>query len=149
MKINYYEKNGGYIAVTAESPKEFKDVLYIGRGPAKTGDHESVEEQVFSIPELKKLQPVEKTRLPDEWIEALGYEAPEIAIVEASIPEPKPQPQPRAKKPAADPDYRKRGWRPVGCPAKRKAPKISEPVAIFLTATIIFIFLSWQIMQLL
>ena len=82
MEIRYFSKDDAFIAVTDISPKGFKGVVLIGKGPTTEGDITTVTEQAFAIETLKRLKVVPKHDVPDEWLEAFGYEAPD----------PKPQP---------------------------------------------------------
>lgn len=70
MDITYYRTELGYIAVTDESPKGFKDVLFIGRG----GPLDDIEETAFEVHQLRKLKPVDRCDVPEVWLEALGYD---------------------------------------------------------------------------
>jgi len=72
MKTTYYRTGSDYFAVTDESPKEFKGVLFVGRG----GTLGSITEQVYEISALRKLKPVPLKDMPNEWLLALGYDKP-------------------------------------------------------------------------
>lgn len=86
MKVTYFIQDTGFIAVTDVCPKGFKGVVLIGKGPTTVGDITTVAEQAYAVETLKKLKVVSKAKVPDEWLEAFGYEAPS----------PKPAPQPEA-----------------------------------------------------
>jgi hypothetical protein len=75
MKITYYKAGDGYIAVTKESPKGFKGILFIG----KTGTLDKIVETAFEANQLRKLTKVTKADVPAEWVKALGYEEPDPA----------------------------------------------------------------------
>lgn len=93
MKIAYFKTDTGYIAVTDESPKGFKDVLYVGKG----GSINKIEEQVFEISQLRKLTKVNLKDVPDAWLLALGYDHP-------PMPKPEPKPAPVEEFPLLDAD---------------------------------------------
>lgn len=71
MTATYYKQGDHYIAVTGESPKGFKGVLLIGRGPNDAGD---IVEQVYAVNVLRTLQPVALRDVPEHWVVALGYD---------------------------------------------------------------------------
>lgn len=74
MTIAYFQWGGGYIAVTNQSPKGFKGVIFIGRGAKPGGGLSDIIEQGFAANQLLKQKPIPKNQVPDEWVEALGYE---------------------------------------------------------------------------
>jgi hypothetical protein len=71
VTITYYRTPEGYVGLTDESPRGFKGVIFVGRGP-KGGGPETVCEQGY-VPGTGWEQ-VDASEVPDEWIEALGYE---------------------------------------------------------------------------
>jgi hypothetical protein len=90
MKTSYFAQGTGFIAVTDKSPKDFAGVLFIGKGGLTL---DSISEQVFAPADVKKLQPVPKDGMPDEWLLAFGYDKP------AKKPEPKPPAKPKVEYP--------------------------------------------------
>jgi hypothetical protein len=118
MKVRYYA-NGcdGYIAVTDQSPKDFKGVLFIGKGPERGGDPTSVVEQVFAINTLQKLTDVPLADVPAEWVLAFGYEYPVM---------PKPEPQP-----APEPEPDREVWtQPEPAPRRRRQPPVTTVIDV-------------------
>jgi hypothetical protein len=99
MKVAYFQTGMGYVAVTDESPKGFKDVLYVGKG----GPLDKIEEQVFEATQIRRLTKVALKDVPDAWLLALGYDYPPMPA-----PEPKPSPEPALEpveeSPLFDPD---------------------------------------------
>lgn len=77
MSITYYrDEHGGYLGVTAESPKGFRDIVFVGRGSEPGGGPETVHEQAYAADQLGRLDRVDPWDVPAEWTEAIGYEAP-------------------------------------------------------------------------
>lgn len=90
MRVTYYQDEyGGYLGATEESPKGFKGVVFVGRGPQPGGGPEAVTEQAYAANQLRRLEPVDPCDVPAEWIEAIGYEEP--VVVEPRQPEPEPE----------------------------------------------------------
>jgi len=88
MSITYYQdEHGGYLGVTDESPKGFRGVIFVGRGPEPGGGPETVHEQGYATDQLGRLDRVDPWDVPAEWMEAIGYEAP----VEPCEPGPEPE----------------------------------------------------------
>lgn len=72
MKVRYFETgSGGYAAVTIACPKDFKDVLWVGKSGLAPG---LVEEQLFSKKQISKMQEVRAELVPDDWFDAFNYE---------------------------------------------------------------------------
>lgn len=94
MGISYFQDSGGYLAVTPETPKgPLHGIVYVGRGPTIPGRIDSIQEQAYAKDVLLKLTRVSALDVPDEWIEALGYEKPR--------PKATPEPAPPAPEPHA------------------------------------------------
>lgn len=91
MKIKYFEKGSGFIAVTDECPKGFKGVLYVG----KEGTLDNIVEAAFEAGQLRKLRSVALSEVPAEWVLAFGYEKP---------PKPAPKPEPEPEVEAEEPE---------------------------------------------
>jgi len=88
MSITYYQdEHGGYLGVTGESPKGFRGIIFVGRGPEPGGGPETVHEQAYATDQLGRLDRVDPWDVPAEWMETIGYEEP----VEPYEPEPKPE----------------------------------------------------------
>lgn len=64
MKPVVYKNGDGYILVTGESPKEFKDYLFV----VWEGPIDGLTEGVKTRDELKQLEQADE--VPDEWIDA-------------------------------------------------------------------------------
>lgn len=90
-RITYYRQVESYIAITNESPPQFKDTLFIGRRPATPGDCTKIEEDVWTPKQLQDLVPVSKDQVPAAWMLALGYETP-VAKKPAAEPAPEGKP---------------------------------------------------------
>lgn len=79
-QLEFYRDGDKYLVLTGESPKDFKDFLFIcfkGDTPA------SVKEDVVTRDDLPKLTKV--ADVPDDWadaFEAAGIEMPEVEVVE-------------------------------------------------------------------
>ncbi len=84
MKVTYYLSDDNYHGVTDESPQGFANCVYAGRGPRHHQGPESVHEQGYSISQLQRWEKVDPTDVPDEWLDAIGYE---------KRPERKPKPE--------------------------------------------------------
>lgn len=84
-KISYYRQAESFVAVTNESPPNFKDALFIGRRPTTPGDLSKIEEDVFTPDQLQGLVAVPKDQVPAVWMLAFGYEQP---TAEKPAPEP-------------------------------------------------------------
>ncbi len=67
--IEYYRHDGGYIAVTDESPAGFEGLVFVGRG----GPLDGITDQLFASDVLT--DPVGVGDVPAEWCAALGYHA--------------------------------------------------------------------------
>jgi len=88
MSITYYQdEHGGYLGVTGESPKGFRGIIFVGRGPEPGGGPETMHEQAFATDQLGRLDRVDPWDVPAEWMEAIGYEEP----VEPYEPESEPE----------------------------------------------------------
>jgi hypothetical protein len=88
MSITYYQdEHGGYLGVTGESPKGFRGIIFVGRGPEPGGGPETVHEQAYAMDQLGRLDRVDPCDVPAEWMETIGYEEP----VEPYEPEPEPE----------------------------------------------------------
>ena len=73
MKITYYrDPFGGYHGVTDESPKGLAGCVCAGRGPKERGGIETVKERAYAVQHLQKWTRVDE--VPDDWLEAIGYE---------------------------------------------------------------------------
>lgn len=94
MASYYLDDQGGYHGITEECPPKFKGVLFVGRG-GKTPD--TVHEQVYALNVLQKMASVPVSDVPDEWLLAIGYDAP-------LEPEPEPLPEPEINFYGSDPD---------------------------------------------
>ena len=88
MSITYYQdEHDGYLGVTEESPRGFRGIIFVGRGPDPGGGPETVYEQAYAADQLRRLERVDPRDVPAEWMEAIGYEEP----VEPYEPEPEPE----------------------------------------------------------
>lgn len=65
--INYYQHDGGYIAVTDQSPAGFEGMVFVGRG----GPINNISEQLYAADLLT--DPVAVADVPPSWCNALGY----------------------------------------------------------------------------
>lgn len=65
--INYYRHDGGYIAVTDQSPAGFEGLVFVGRG----GPIDNIGEQLYAADLLT--DPVAVADVPPSWCTALGY----------------------------------------------------------------------------
>lgn len=73
IEITYYRDNSGdYHGVTNQSPKGFKGVILVGRGPCPPNN--SVKERAYSPDILKFWTEVEAADVPDDWFDAIKYE---------------------------------------------------------------------------
>ena len=89
MSITYYQdEHGGYLGVTGESPKGFRGIVFVGRGPQPGGGPGTVHEQAYATGQLRRLKRVEPWEVPAEWMVAIGYEEP----VRAHEPGPESKP---------------------------------------------------------
>jgi hypothetical protein len=73
VRIKYFQTECGYLAVTNESPRDFKGVLFIGKfgtDPTKVEEVVITPEQVHNLPEIAKAD------MPAVWMTAFGYESP-------------------------------------------------------------------------
>lgn len=86
-KVAYFRTADGFIGVTDESPKGMKNVVFAGRGPLSGKGIESVCDQAYATTQLEKLERVESSAVPDEWLCAIG-----LAQRTKSPPEPIPEP---------------------------------------------------------
>ena len=71
MGTHYFLTPEGYVGLTDESPKGFRGVVFVGRGP-RGGGPETVCEQAFTVKD--DWQQVSANEVPDEWFEAIGYD---------------------------------------------------------------------------
>jgi len=77
MSITYYQdEHGGYLGVTGGSPKGFRGIVFVGRGPQPGGGPGTVHEQAYATNQLRRLKRVEPWEVPAEWMVAIGYEEP-------------------------------------------------------------------------
>ncbi len=65
--IRYYRHDGGYIAVTDQSPEGFDGLVFVGRG----GPLDAIEDTLFPADQLT--DPVQVGDVPPEWCAALGF----------------------------------------------------------------------------
>lgn len=73
MKVKYFQTDNGYLAVTDQSPKDFKGILFIG----KIGtDPLNVKEDVFTSEQVLKFREIAKADMPAVWMLAFNYEKP-------------------------------------------------------------------------
>lgn len=91
MRVWYYQSDSGYIAITSQCPKGFRGMVFVGRGTPPGGGLDAILEQGYSADQIKRMTPVAKSAVPDEWMSGLGYEKPV----------PKAPPKPAAKPQAA------------------------------------------------
>jgi hypothetical protein len=73
VRIKYFQTEYGYLAVTNERPRGFKDVLFIGKSGT---DPLKVEEVVIASEQLNGLPEIAKADMPAAWVLAFGYESP-------------------------------------------------------------------------
>lgn len=71
MSTTYYKSGSGFIAVTSESPKGFKGVVFVGKGGQSLT---TITEQAFSVQQLHGLPTIPLSQVPVEWVEAFGYD---------------------------------------------------------------------------
>lgn len=122
MGITYFRVDTGYIAVTTESPKGFKDIVFVGKGPKPGGGPDTVVEQAWAVNQLQGFEKVKADDVPDDWFAAFGYEQrqpkPEPTPEPAPEPEPvEPEAAPLPPEPPVEIDV---SWWPFNPPA---APK--------------------------
>lgn len=85
MKPTIYKTNDGYILATGESPKEFKDFLFV----VWEGPIDGLAEGVKTRDELKKLERADE--VPDKWIDAFA-DAAGVCLDALRGCDPEPQP---------------------------------------------------------
>lgn len=84
MRVKYFKTDAGYIAVTDQSPKDFKNVLFIGKSGT---DPLNVTEGVFTPADVRKLPEIARADMPAAWVLAFAYEKP---VKPPKPPEPEP-----------------------------------------------------------
>jgi len=120
MSITYYQdEHGGYLGVTGESPKGFRGIIFVGRGPEPGGGPETVHEQAYATDQLGRLDRVDPWDVPAEWMETIGYEEP----VEPYEPEPEPE-----REEVTVYDIRFPWEVPPQAPPRKSKPLIRDPV---------------------
>lgn len=65
--VSYYRLDGGYVAVTDESPAGFEGMVFVGRG----GPIDNIQDMLFTRDQLN--DPVNVADVPPSWCTALGY----------------------------------------------------------------------------
>lgn len=72
----------GFIRVTNEDLKKgpLKGLVLVGRGPKAGGGPQTVGEQVLAKVHFAKLVRVDPGQIPDDWLQALGYDWPRPAL---------------------------------------------------------------------
>lgn len=111
MNVTYYVEDGKYHAITDESPKGFRNVLYVGRGPDASG---KIVEQLYEVTRVRRMHRL--AEVPVDVIRSLGYEQPpeepvfdlagEELLDLAPVPKRQPpvlKPQPKQSKWAVSP----------------------------------------------
>jgi hypothetical protein len=101
VRIKYFKTSLGYIALTDQCPRDFKNVLFIGKSGL---DPTKVEEAVFTPDQVRSLREITKADMPAVWMLAFGYEKPV-----APLTPPKPEPveeivEENVEEPLFDPD---------------------------------------------
>lgn len=86
MKPVVYKNGDGYILVTGESPKEFKDYLFV----VWEGPIDGLTEGVKTRDELKKLERADE--VPDKWIDAFA-DAADVCLDALYRHDPEPEPE--------------------------------------------------------
>jgi len=116
-KAKYYRRGAQYLALTGESPKGFKDVVFICRIGDSPGD---IREEVVDQNRLRDWEEVPSKEVPDDWFAAFGLEKRK---------EPKPRSPQRDAKPMPQPVSQE--WTPI--------------VALMYLALFTTVFLGWLI----
>jgi len=68
-KAKYYRRGSQYLALTGESPKGFKGVLFVCRIGDSPGD---IKEDVVDQNRLRDWEEVPSKEVPDDWFAAFG-----------------------------------------------------------------------------
>jgi len=71
--VTYYKTPEGYVGLTNDSPRGFKGIIFVGKGP-KGGGPETVCEQAYPTTQMKDWEEMDALAVPDDWFEAIGYE---------------------------------------------------------------------------
>lgn len=127
MKITYYKAADGYAAVTSESPKGFKGILFIG----KSGTLDKIVETAFEANQLRKMTKVAKADVPPEWVEAFGYE------------EPDPEPEPPVEPPPVEIDVTWWPFTPPAAPKKMTPAEKRQADLIALAIALVFVVIAY------
>jgi hypothetical protein len=139
--VSYYRDGDRIIAITDESPANFKGVLFIG----KMMDGDKVSEAVFTREQIATLESIDKNDIPAVWIVAFGYERPKADKPKADKPKAGKKPrQPRHVEEPREPvvvDIMF-PWTPRNAPSGCLPKTIFEAVA-FIGGALAFLYLQW------
>lgn len=125
-KPKYYRSGEEYLALTGESPKGFKGVLFVCLTGGSPGD---IKEDLVDENRLKGWEHVPDKEVPDDWFAAFGLEKRE----QTPTPE---QPEPRADVPVLKPIIRSRTDNEKLCAAMVVASAITFMAMIAIIALV-------------
>ena len=93
-KPTFYRDDDRYITLTGESPKGFKDYLFVAFIGTDAG---VVEEGVVCLDDINKMEAIEGADVPNDWADMFRQKG---VVIEDRKPEPAPKPtrQPHQKK---------------------------------------------------